>query len=636
MAITKKKVPTVIGRPAPEKSPVERRPVIGRPAPSKEPVPTVIGRPAPEKISPVIGRQAPSKELVPTVIGRPAPEKAPAPAPTIPGLDQSLSEAEVYKMSRVIRGSEPDYTGAGGQDYLALAKGGATKGEILEAMKKEPVVSSEQHKGFYESLGWEFSPDKIARERAEYGITAPTFAPTDLFGELLPGGAQPAPSTPLVPDEITTQEQIKPYLEKYQEEQLDVERIKEGLIQPKTEEEIRAEITGQLPGIEEIPKPPELLDLYEKYMQEFDVLSLETSLNDLKAQEEEIYAQRRLRKQAAEGAPVALGVIAGRVSEIERQENERIDFVRRQKQTVIDELNTKYSIIQTMMNLTTQDYNNARVFYETKFNQAIQTIKLISGQVTREEEKTLQLLGIEREEAREAKEEVRYQEERFERKEIRAEEREEQAYQRDVQQTELQLRITQASMDAAKANLQVMVNAITDGGVRWENLTSDQRLQINKLETMAGLPNGLISNLKTANPESEIISTSTIQGLTQVLLRSPTGEITVQTFGMDLHEKLIAEEKALKLAGKTPPKDTETARIEQVQQDFMADVMNPGKLGIEGKIATGGEEGVIDPITGESDYVTREELIRRLQAKWGRYGERPEDIEDAVYYVYPG
>jgi hypothetical protein len=68
---------------------------------------------------------------------------------------------------------------------------------------------------------------------------------------------------------------------------------------------------------------------YNKMREQMGVAENESLLNDLKAQLEEQYATRRTRTQTAEGGQVSMGVIAGRVGEIERQENERIDAIGR-------------------------------------------------------------------------------------------------------------------------------------------------------------------------------------------------------------------------------------------------------------------------------------------------------------------
>lgn len=64
-------------------------------------------------------------------------------------------------------------------------------------------------------------------------------------------------------------------------------------------------------------------------------------------------------------------------------------------------------------------------------------------------------------------------------------------------------------------------------------------------------------------------------------------------------------------------------------KDFKDELMDPKKVGIDRRIATKGEEQ-----TDNQTYVSREEFINKLIAKWGDQIE-PEDIRRSVYEAYP-
>ena len=210
--------------------------------------------------------------------------------------------------------------------------------------------------------------------------------------------------------------------------------------------ELRESIIAQLEPDMAKPEPLNRVQEYEKMRGEMGVADLETTLTDLKAQLEEQYATKRARTFDAEGKPVAMGVIAGRVGEIERQENERIDAIGRQINVINDQLQTSYNVIQTYMNYMGLDYQDAVSAYNTEFNRNLQIYNLIDAEM---DEQTA----------------------------------------------------------SARANLQVYTNAITSGNMNYGNLSPDQKLMINKLEIQSGLPVGFVGSLKMS-PKDSILGTS--------------------------------------------------------------------------------------------------------------------------------
>lgn len=224
------------------------------------------------------------------------------------------------------------------------------------------------------------------------------------------------------------------------------------------------------------PERPNLLETFTKLRQEQGVADLEQQLNDLKAQDEEIAATIRQRRTLERGKPVAQNVIEGRISTAERQESERADYVRRQIQTKVDQLNTSYNVISTIMDFTRADYELAKDEYDSKFSQAMQVTELMRG--------------------------------------LRRDEMNEMEY----------------AQSTARANLQIATNAIYSGNLRYEDLSPQQKTEITKMEVQAGLPPGFVSNLKL-NPKDQVVFTTSNEGVTQVGIRNPDGTISVQSYG---------------------------------------------------------------------------------------------------------
>lgn len=210
--------------------------------------------------------------------------------------------------------------------------------------------------------------------------------------------------------------------------------------------ELRESIISQLEPDMAKPEPLNRVEEYEKMRNEMGVADLETSLTDLKAQLEEQYAQKRARTNDAKSKPVSMGVIGGRISEIEQQEMDRIDALGRQINVISDQLNTSYNVISTYMNFMGLDYQDAVSAYNTEFNRNLQIYQIVDAEM---DEQTA----------------------------------------------------------AARSNLQMYANAITSGNMSYGSLSSDQKSVINKLEVQSGLPIGFISKLNMSAKDS-ILATS--------------------------------------------------------------------------------------------------------------------------------
>lgn len=229
------------------------------------------------------------------------------------------------------------------------------------------------------------------------------------------------------------------------------------------------------------PKPEtrSSVDRFNELRQTAGLSSLESSLTELRRQARDIEATRRQRVATQRNKRVSTGVIGGRVSEIERQENERLDVVNREIAYINDQVTTAYNVINTIMGFEKTDYQNAAQAYETKFNQAMQTIELARG--IRNDEKT----DREREQ------------------------------------------------DTATANLQIMYNALAAGDADFDALDPATLAQISKLEIQSGLPSGFYKALKSRAGQSEIVSTNQREvggvAYTDVIMRKPDGTLYIET-----------------------------------------------------------------------------------------------------------
>jgi hypothetical protein len=268
----------------------------------------------------------------------------------------------------------------------------------------------------------------------------------------------------------TSKEAVTPYLNDYQSSLYNASSA------PETRIPTMEELKTTLAPTNELPKLLNRAEDFSKLRTEYGVADLETSLSNLKKQEQDETAAFRTQKGLEEGKPVAMGVIAGRISEEERVAQERVDAIVRQKAVVVDELNTKYNVINQLMTFKGLDYNDAVTRYEDEYNRNLKLYDVILGQ----------------------------------QKEARSE--------REYAQT------------SARANLQIYVNSAINGNIDYNSLGADQKLMINKLEVQSGLPVGLISSIKK-DPKADIVFTTSNEGVTQIGMRNADGTISVQSYG---------------------------------------------------------------------------------------------------------
>lgn len=260
----------------------------------------------------------------------------------------------------------------------------------------------------------------------------------------------------------------------------------EALTAPPTKDGVPSDLTTSLDYYSKILNPTEkapeafnatktLEDLRKKY----GVADQEAELNKLKAEEDQLLAEQEQNVHYQQGKPVSMGVIQGRVSEVERAAKERLDFIGRQKQIIYDGLQTAYGVIQQTMDAGNMDYQNAQKKYNDDFN------------------RNLQIMGVIRGVNQDA---------------LTAEEK---------------------AKDNALSNLQIMFNNLSEGNLKFSDMSPEQQTAWQKIEAQAGLPIGTIEQVGNRNPSGKIISSSTrdVGGVKyfDAIVQMPDGSLKVDT-----------------------------------------------------------------------------------------------------------
>lgn len=216
------------------------------------------------------------------------------------------------------------------------------------------------------------------------------------------------------------------------------------------------------------PTPINRAELFAEQKTAMGVDQTEAELNQLKAEERTILANQRANQASEEGKTVALGVMGGRISEEARQAKTELDYLNVRKATLVDELTTKYNSISMFVNYAGLDYQDAKAAYDSEFSKNLQMAQFISGE-------------------------------------------------------------KQNAITNARANLTTVMNLITSGNMSYDNVSSEEKLQIQKLEIQSGLPVGTMSKLQVA-PKDKILGFS--DDKTQAMIMDGSGGFKVVTTGL--------------------------------------------------------------------------------------------------------
>jgi len=226
-----------------------------------------------------------------------------------------------------------------------------------------------------------------------------------------------------------------------------------------TFEELKNNLTPDTPA----PTPISRVAERERLRTSLGLTELESELNDIKTEETRITDELRALTGTEEGKPVAMNVISGRITEEERVAQQRLDAVLRQKNSVINELNTKYNIINTYVQDLGLDYQDAVQAYNTEFERNYKVQSMITDMSSQAFDQQVALIKT--------------------------------GFDITMDTAKFEQTIRQANIDNARANLTTMMNAVSSGNLSYSTMSNDQKLQVQKLEIQSGLPVGTMSSM---------------------------------------------------------------------------------------------------------------------------------------------
>lgn len=259
-------------------------------------------------------------------------------------------------------------------------------------------------------------------------------------------------NTPTTPSQVDTtlQEYQKTYKEK-------MDALSDSQM---SADDVEAQVNEMMQELV-IPEPPKLTDLYTQLSESTGLNNITERLTALKNERAMVEDRLRSRMSYIEGQQVSMDVIGGQTSEVQRQEQQNLQYINSAIQVTVEEQQGALSYIQTYVTLTGQDYQNALNHYTTVFDTKMKAIQMIN----------------------------------------------------DAKQVEWsqEMEIIKWEQGVASAQLSMYADMIAAGTMFLGNLSDEQKIEIGRLEVQAGLPLGFLAKVQI-DPSKRIQSISQRQG----------------------------------------------------------------------------------------------------------------------------
>lgn len=190
-----------------------------------------------------------------------------------------------------------------------------------------------------------------------------------------------------------------------------------------------------------------LKDEFLKQKKDLGIGDLESELADVESQLEALNAEHKNAILTGESKKVPLGAMRRGLSEVDLQYSRTLNDLTAQRNSVSNQLNMKYGVLNTMISLTDKDMARAEQAYQNEFNQIVTLTNMIQGieqnyQTTQEREQT-----------------------------------------------------------AARANVQIMANLLKDGSISYADMDINMITDLKRMELTAGLPVGFTEFINAAVEE---------------------------------------------------------------------------------------------------------------------------------------
>lgn len=444
------------------------------------------------------------------------------------------------------------------------------QGDTLSGIAAKQLGSASR----WRELGFTGDPTKLPVGTVlNFGAPAPAVGSNPNAAPGTPGGVDPAmagvgnqvasPNSPVIgangiatsPTQIQNLDQAKSFINADQNNIIEAASAPEvrgsgvsGIQQ--RQKEVEAAITTSAGTA---PAAPSFEQNYSALRDKYGVGDLEGGLTNL--QNEQAMLEEQLKNDiAAERAKtgVAQGVIEGRVNELSKAAQLKLSDLGTKIANTTNLLKTKYDVVNSLMKFKEMDYGAAVDDYTRKYNAAIQSFNVAKG--------------IEEEAKSEA----------------------------------------DRAKDDARANLQIITNAIKDNGLG--EVSPEQKILINKLEMQAGLPVGITEQFQAKNPKSDILTSNE--------WTDPSGKQYIAFVSRDESGKLKTENVFIG-QGKAPTGGGGGGGTQTERENADASLV----------------ANQLESVTGSDGYISPDNYLL-ARRKWVNAGYSAKDFDERFYSTY--
>lgn len=270
-------------------------------------------------------------------------------------------------------------------------------------------------------------------------------------------------------------------------------------------------IANWLQSQESPEAPKSMATLFNEEKAKLGLEPLETELNTIDRQINEINTALLVQSERAGEMPVSMAEIGRKRSALQIEAEQRKAYLNVQRNAVAQQIQTKYNTLETIMQYTNQDYQNASAYYNQKFNQAMSLYNMFS----KEEEKQDKIRSN------------------------------------------------------AVANLTTLQNIYKENNVKYNDLTTTQKVQIRLLELQSGLPVNTFKTFMDNKPKSDILTT--VKG-TDASGNDIVSIIYKNADGTPGTVKIVKTGGYSKVSTGTSSSDTEEKEEKKIVENFRNDV----------------------------------------------------------------
>src|SRR3990167_2318101 len=225
------------------------------------------------------------------------------------------------------------------------------------------------------------------------------------------------------------------------------------------------------------PPPPSAEQRFNKLMAENGVEPLQGELNRLQGEIAKVESALIVEARRTDDKLVSTSEIGRRKSQLQRRAEEEILLLRQEENSIQRQLTNKLSTVQMLMDFQQSDIDTANQRYTQEFSRNLSLIQLAQGIESNQQDRI---------------------------SEIR---------------------------DTARADLQIIMNSVSEGAIDFNSLSNLQKVQIQQLELASGLPIGFTAQIKATIPDDKILSTTTRESggakYADIVSRGADGKINV-------------------------------------------------------------------------------------------------------------